>query len=109
MPYNPEHDNLIKENISHWEDITSRKMFGGVCYSVKGNIFTGVYKEDIILRLGVESAEKALSESHVKPFDITGRAMKGWVMIEKPQFDTKEKLMDWLMKAHQFALTLPAK
>lgn len=109
MPYNPEHDELVRKNISHWKDITIRKMFGGVCYSVKGNIFSGVYQDDLILRLGLDEAMNALSRDHVKPFDITGKPMKGWVMIEKPQFDKKEKLINWLIKAHEFALTLPAK
>jgi hypothetical protein len=34
------------------------------------------------VRLGPDQAEEAFLEPHVKEFDITGRPMKGWVLVE---------------------------
>jgi hypothetical protein len=63
----------------------------------------------MILRLGKQESENALRQKHVKPFDITGRAMKGWVMVEKKGFSTEKELKDWLSKAKKFVKTLPSK
>ena len=57
-------------------------MFGGVCHLLHGNMVAGVWKEFLILRLGEDAADFARELPHVRPFDITGRPMKGWVMIE---------------------------
>ena len=57
-------------------------MFGGVCFLLNGNMCVGVWKTSLIGRLGPEQAELALEEPYVEDFDITGRPMKGWVMVK---------------------------
>jgi TfoX/Sxy family transcriptional regulator of competence genes len=109
MPYNEEIDDRIKKVIARWKDTNSKKMFGGVCHLINGNMFCGVYKDFLILRLGVDNAKEALELAHVKPFDITGRPMKGWVMVEEKGFDTEAVLRKWLNKAKAFVATLPPK
>ena len=61
------------------------------------------------MRLGEEAAGEALSRPHARPFDITGRPMKGWVMVAPGGLETEEALIGWLEKAHAFALTLAPK
>jgi TfoX/Sxy family transcriptional regulator of competence genes len=109
MPYNEEIDDRIKKVIARWKNTNSKKMFGGVCHLINGNMFCGVYKDFLILRLGVDNAKEALELAHVKPFDITGRPMKGWVMVEEKGFDTEAVLRKWLNKAKAFVATLPPK
>jgi hypothetical protein len=46
---------------------------------------------------------------YTKPFDITGKPMKGWVMVEGRGFKTDEKLKSWLIKARTFVKTLAPK
>jgi len=72
-------------------------------------MFCGVYKDFLILRLGDERAEQALDLPHVRPFDITGRPMKGWVMVEQAGFPGDDKLAGWLNQAREFAGSLPPK
>ena len=71
MPYNEQIETRIKKIISRWKNIDQKNMFGGVCHLLNGNMVCGVYKDFLILRLGEENADKALSLPHVKPFDIT--------------------------------------
>jgi hypothetical protein len=85
-----------------------KKMFGGTCYTLKGNMVCGVYKDFLILRLGEKQAAEALKQAEVKPLDITGKPMKGWVMIAESIL-TDETLAFWVEKAHTFAKSLPAK
>jgi hypothetical protein len=69
----------------------------------------GVYKEFLILRLGEEAANEALQKPGVGVFDITGRPMKGWVMVEEAAFPDRPTLENWIVKARAFVETLPPK
>jgi len=81
-------------------------MFGGICYLLNGNMVGGVYKDSTILRLGENNANVALKLPHFKPFDITGRPMKGWVMAAQNAFKNVEDLVSWLEKAKKFVEAL---
>lgn len=84
-------------------------MFGGEGYLLNGNLCCGVLRRDLILRLGEEAASAALKEHGVKPFDITGRAMKGWVMVGPAGTEDEEDLREWIKQAAKFAAALPRK
>jgi TfoX/Sxy family transcriptional regulator of competence genes len=87
---------------------TRKKMFGGTCHLLNGNMMCGVYQNHLILRLGAAESEKALQQPHVRVFDITGKPMKGWVMIDEASLVGKD-LDKWLEKARIFAENLPPK
>ena len=107
MPYSEKIDARISETISDWGTVR-KKMFGGTCHLLNGNMVCGVYKDFLILRLGEAQAGKALGLKSVMPFDITGKPMKGWVMVEASGF-AGSKLADWLAQAKAFVETLPPK
>jgi hypothetical protein len=109
MPYNEQIETRITKIISSWENTGQKKMFGGVCHLYNGNMFCGVYQDFLILRLGEENGKKALSLPHTRPFDITGRPMKGWVMVAQDGFQADHILAGWLNQARDFASSLPSK
>jgi TfoX/Sxy family transcriptional regulator of competence genes len=109
MAYNQKIEERIQDIVDLWMDTTAKKMFGGVCHLQNGNMFCGVHKDFLILRLGEKGAAGALDHPHAKPFDITGRPMKGWVMMAEEGFPQKADLKKWLTKARKFAETLPPK
>jgi hypothetical protein len=45
----------------------------------------------------------------VKKFDITGRAMTGWVMVAPEGIAEDEVLIEWIERAVGFVRTLPRK
>ena len=109
MLYDEEIETRINKATSRWKNTESKKMFGGICHLLDGNMFCGIYKDFLILRLGEEETKGALKSPFVRPFDITGRPMKGWVMVEKAGFKTDDALKAWLAKAREFVSTLPSK
>lgn len=109
MPYDMDIQARINTVVNQWPFVVEKKMFGGVVSLLRGNMLCGVYKEYLILRLGVAAADLALKQTHCRPFDITGRAMKGWVMVAPEGFVDDDVLRDWLEKARAFVETLPAK
>lgn len=109
MAFDESLDARVRAATKGWAGIGSRPMFGGVCYLLDGNMVAGVWKEYLILRLGPEEAAFALELPHVRPFDITGRPMKGWVMVEPEGVAGAARLRRWLDKARAFAGSLPPK
>ena len=109
MPYNEQIETRINKIISSWKNTAHKNMFGGVCHLLNGNMFCGVYKDFLILRLGEENGNKALALPHVRRFDITGKPMKGWVMVEQDGFQADNDLASWLNQAKEFVSSLPPK
>ena len=84
-------------------------MFGGVGFLLDGNMCVGVWQNSLIARIGLDAYDAALDEPHVVEFDITGRPMRGWVMVEPDGLENDESLRDWLNRAIAFVQTLPRK
>jgi TfoX/Sxy family transcriptional regulator of competence genes len=72
----------IRQQLARRQNVEEKKMFGGVGFLLHGNLLVGVWKDALIVRLGPHEGAEALREQHVREFDITGRAMKGWVLVE---------------------------
>ncbi len=89
--------------------VSERKMFGGIAFMLNGNMCCGVTGADLMLRLGNEGAAAALGESHARPMDFTGMTMKSMVFVDADGIGGDDDLRGWVMRAVDFAGTLPAK
>jgi TfoX/Sxy family transcriptional regulator of competence genes len=98
-----------REALGELPGLVEKKMFGGVGFMVQGNMACGVNKDDLIVRVGAERYEEALAKPHTRPFDMTGRPMKGWVMVASDGYESDDALKSWVQQGVDFALTLPAK
>ena len=87
--------------------LDEKKMFGGVAFLLHGNMLVGVWQQSLIVRLGPDEGVKALREPDVVPFDVTGKPMKGWVMVEPDGLESDRQLGEWVKRAEAFVSTLP--
>jgi hypothetical protein len=69
----------------------------------------GVNKDNLIVRVDPERHSALLKKPHAKPFDLTGRPMKGWLVIEADGCKTQKQLSAWVKEGVEFASTLPPK
>lgn len=99
----------IRRHLGGHSGIEEKKMFGGVGFLLDGNMCVGVWHDSLIARLGPDQAAAALNEPHVGELDITGRPMKGWVLIAPEGIDEDHELNRWIERAVTFVGTLPAK
>jgi hypothetical protein len=58
--------------------------------------------------IGLLRGEDALLEPHVRELDITGRPMKGWVLVRREGVEEDGQLADWIVRAARFVRALPA-
>lgn len=107
MGYSEALDKRLLEKLEG-RGVTRKKMFGGLCYLRRGNMLCGVLDDALILRLGEKEAERALAAGRARVFDLTGKAMKGWIMVDAPDY-AGNKLDRWLELAFSFGDTLPEK
>jgi TfoX/Sxy family transcriptional regulator of competence genes len=108
MAYDENLADRIRQALSRKKNIEEKKMFGGIGFLVNGNMLVGVWKNSLIVRLGDEQGEEALLEPHVKEFDITGRAMKSWVLVG-PEGVKDDLLKAWIQRAVKYVGQLPRK
>jgi hypothetical protein len=109
MPYDAALAERVRKLLGRRKLITEKRMFGGVGFLLAGSMCVGVWKEWLILRLGPDQAESAVREAHVKEFDITGKAMRGWVMVGPGGVEGDHDLRRWCHLAVRFVATLPEK
>ena len=89
--------------------IEEKKMFGGVVFLLHGYMLVGIWQTSLIVRLGPDQAAIALQQPHVGPFDVKGRPMKGWIMVDPDGLETDSQLSAWLDQASTFVSTFPPK
>ena len=89
--------------------IVGKNMFGAVGFLLKGNMACGVHKDFLIVRVGLEQYEEALAQPDTRVFDITGRPMRGWVMVRPEGVKAESDLRSWVQRGVDFAATLPTK
>ena len=99
----------VRDLLSIREGVSERKMFGGIAFMVDGNMACGVLGDELIVRLGADDGQRALAEPHTRPFDFTGRPMRGFVVVAPAGLDGEPKLAGWVDAGADFAAALPAK
>ena len=109
MGYNQDLEYRIDKLAGRLGEISKKRMFGGIGYLVHANMCFGIHKEYLILRVSPKKAEELMRDEDHIPFDITGKPMKGWVMLSPDILETEEQLMDALKLGFDFAKTLPGK
>ena len=76
---------------------------------VDGNMACGVSKDKLMVRITPDATDAALAQPNVRLFDMTGRPMKGWVLVERAGIEAEEDLKRWIEQGVAFAQSLPPK
>jgi hypothetical protein len=109
MAYDIDLEDRIDRLASRVGNPVKKKMFGGVGYLLNGNLCFGIHKHDLILRASPETCDKLLENDEIQPFDITGKPMKGWLLVSLDAIETEGQLLKMLRIGGNFAKTLPVK
>jgi TfoX/Sxy family transcriptional regulator of competence genes len=108
MPHDPHLAERMRMALKARRDITERKMFGGYCWMLRGNMLCGVEVGRYMFRVGKELESEALRRPGAAPMDITGRPMRGFVWVSADRAEN-EALQDWIEFAARYVGALPSK
>ncbi len=99
----------VRPLLAATDGVVEKKMFGGLAFLVHGNMSVGVHGAELIVRMDPADSEVALRKAGVRVFDITGRPMKGWVMVGPSAMGDKAALQAWIRQGVAYAASLPPK
>ena len=73
MAYDEELAERVRSVLAGRRDVEEKRMFGGLCFMVRGHMTVGVDKDQLLVRADRDDCERWLSEKDVRPMDFTGR------------------------------------
>ena len=109
MAYDEKLATRLRDALTGQAGLTERKMFGGYAFMVNGNMCVGVHGNDMIVRLDPAETDRALEQQHTRVFDLSGRPMKGWILVDGTGIAADEDLKRWIDVARAYAKSLPPK
>ena len=109
MAYDEKFAARIRKAIGKRKGLVAKQMFGGIAFLLNGNMCVGIHKDELIVRLDPDETDAALAKPHTRVFDLTGRPMKGWILVAPKGIATDAQLAKWIAIAATYAGALPAK
>jgi TfoX/Sxy family transcriptional regulator of competence genes len=109
MAYDPKLAARVTAALSGKGALTEKKMFGGLCYLIDGNMVCGLLEGKLIVRVGAEGHAEALAQPHASVMDFSGRSMQGFVYVAEAGLTTEKRLGAWLARGLAYAQSLPPK
>lgn len=88
-------------------EVAEKKMFGGVCFMVRGHMCCGFANQSLMLRVGKAAYPDALDRPHARPMTFTGRPLEGFVYVDPAGYKTDAQLAAWIKRGTDFIATLP--
>ena len=109
MAYDENLFQRMTEVLKKAKGVEPKKMFGGICFMHRGNMLCGIDGNRLMVRVGPDQHEHALSLKHAKVMDITGKPMKGFIFVEQIGYRSNRDLEKWINLGLNFTSTLPPK
>ena len=105
--------NRLHDALEDLDNISRKKMMGGVCFMLNGNMLCGADRTKegygrFMFRVGKENEAKALSQKGAKIMQFGSRRMGGLIFVDEKACN-KQTLKSWVKLAHNFVGELPPK
>jgi TfoX/Sxy family transcriptional regulator of competence genes len=109
VSYDTETAERVRQLLSGRDDVTEKRMVGGLSFLVSGNMCCGVTGLALMVRVGTGSREQALTEPHVRPMQFGGRTLSGFVCVDPDGYAADDELASWVQRGIKFTSGLPGK
>ena len=109
MAYDQELAERVRDVLAAEAGLTEQAMFGGLAFLIDGKMCVGVSGAELMIRVPPDTTDAALAEPGVRPMDMTGRPMKGWLVVGDVGIAADDDLAAWVDRSREHVRTLPAK
>jgi TfoX/Sxy family transcriptional regulator of competence genes len=109
MAYDEDLAERVRTVLGDAPDVVAKRMFGGIAFMVAGNMACGVMGEDLLVRVGKADQAACLVRPFVRPMEMSGRVMGGFVVVDAEGLDEEETLVGWVERGSAYAASLPPK
>jgi TfoX/Sxy family transcriptional regulator of competence genes len=113
MPKMPKPDDAAKEFfrsvVPDAPNVAVRPMFGNLSAFVNGNMFMGLFGNDVFVRVA-DAERQEITEAGGRPFEpMPGRPMTGYVVLPAGWRDDPDAVRTWADRSMTWAEQLPPK
>jgi TfoX/Sxy family transcriptional regulator of competence genes len=109
MSYDEKLAHRLRSHLNQRPGFSERKMFGGICFMLHGNMCGGVLREDLIVRVKPEKFDRAMNQPHTRVFDFTGKPMRGFVVVTPKGYRSDKAFKNWVALGVECARARPRK
>ncbi len=110
MPYDPELADRIRERVDGTPGLVEKKMFGGIGWTIHGNMATGAHNDGkLMIRCSPEVFESYLAEEGAEGLMRGGKPMMGWVLVDPDAVADDADLDRWVERGIAHAAKMPVK
>jgi TfoX/Sxy family transcriptional regulator of competence genes len=102
MPFDEKLASRIRHQLRQRTDITERRMFGGLSFLRDRRMCCGIVGEDLVVRVLDKEMPSVLRRAHVRPMDLTGKPLRGFVYVAPDEIATDDGLREWIAKGLVF-------
>jgi TfoX/Sxy family transcriptional regulator of competence genes len=93
----------LRAQTRHYANCGEIRMFGGICFTLNGNMHCGTMKDgDVLFRVGPDQETQALALPGTRLMEQAGRTMKGFIIVSADHLGEEQALNDWVALAANF-------
>jgi TfoX/Sxy family transcriptional regulator of competence genes len=110
MTYDENLADRIRVLVAGQDDLTEKKMFGGLAFLIGGNMAVAASGQGgILVRVDPATSDRLLSTTNAQPMVMRGRSMDGWLRVDLEHLRQKRQLATWVQRGVSYARSLPRK
>ena len=109
MAYDEQLAVRVRKLVARKAGYSERKMFGGLCFMINGNMACGVLADALIVKVPKSETPDFLKRRHTRAFDFTGKAMRGFVVVEASGLGRSDALARWVQRGLDTATEMAPK
>lgn len=110
MAYDERLAERVREALTTRAEVGEKKMFGGLCFLLGGNMACGIVGDELMVRTGPDAWADALALPYAREMDFTGRrTLRGFVYVASQGLEDDAALDTWIRRGADYAASLPPK
>ena len=110
MAYDEELAGRIRALLGGRDDLTEKKMFGGLAFLLSGNMAVAASGQGgILVRVDPEESDELVASTAAEPMEMRGRQMAGWLRVDTADVAADDELAAWVDRGATYAASLPPK
>ena len=102
MAYNEKLADRVRERFAELPEVEEKRMMGGWMLMYHGKMCVGIIQDDLMCRIDPDLYESSLEKTGCKPMEFTGRALKGYVLVEEQGMKSRKDFDYWIGLALNF-------
>jgi TfoX/Sxy family transcriptional regulator of competence genes len=110
VAYDEELAGRIRALLGGRDDLTEKKMFGGLAFLLGGNMAVAASGQGgILVRVDPEESDELVASTVAEPMEMRGRQMAGWLRVDTADVAADDELAAWVERGASYAASLPSK